>query len=87
MAVLGGGISGLSSAYFVAKEFPQSKITIHEANKDSGGWIQSRRVEVPRGDVLFEYGPRTLRPGKDAMITAQLVSTEDRIFQEFAYTW
>ncbi|KAF1979562.1 Protoporphyrinogen oxidase [Bimuria novae-zelandiae CBS 107.79] len=73
VAVLGGGISGLASAYFVAKEFPQSKITVHEANKDSGGWIQSRRVEVPGGDVLFEYGPRTLRPGKDALITAQLI--------------
>lgn len=74
VAVLGGGISGLASAYFVAREFPQSKITVHEANKDGGGWIQSRRIDVPGGDVLFEYGPRTLRPGKDALITAQLVS-------------
>ena len=75
VAVLGGGISGLASAYYVSQEFPQSKITVHEANKDSGGWIQSRRVEVPGGNVLFEYGARTLRPGQDACITAQLVGT------------
>lgn len=75
VAILGGGISGLASAYFVSKEFPQSKITVYEANKDSGGWIQSRRVDVPGGHVLFEYGARTLRPGRDASITAQLVGT------------
>lgn len=80
VAVLGGGISGLASAYFVAKEFPQSRITVHEANKDGGGWIQSRRIDVPGGDVLFEYGPRTLRPGKDALITAQLVSAHGHRF-------
>lgn len=74
VAVLGGGISGLASAYFVAKEFPKSKITIYEANKDSGGWIQSRRVKTPTGDVLFEYGARTLRPAGNALITAQVVS-------------
>lgn len=78
VAVLGGGISGLASAYFVAKEFPKSKITIYEANPDSGGWIQSRRVQTPTGDVLFEYGARTLRPGSNALITAQLVSTKIR---------
>ena len=78
VAVLGGGISGLVSAYFVSQEFPKSKITIHEANKDSGGWIQSRRVQVPGGDVLFEYGARTLRPGKDALITTKLVSAHLR---------
>ena len=78
VAVLGGGISGLASAYFVAKQFPKSKITIYEANKDSGGWIQSRRVQTPAGDVLFEYGARTLRPGINALITAQLVRGNTR---------
>lgn len=80
VAVLGGGISGLASAYYVSKEFPQSKITVHEANRsDEGngsgaGWIRSERRDVPGGEVLFEHGPRTLRPGKGAEITAQLVS-------------
>ncbi|KAL5395637.1 hypothetical protein PMIN06_005438 [Paraphaeosphaeria minitans] len=77
VAVLGGGISGLASAYFVAKEFPKSKITVYEANADSGGWIQSRRVQTSTGDVLFEYGARTLRPGSNALITAQLIQDLD----------
>ncbi|KAF1963821.1 Protoporphyrinogen oxidase [Byssothecium circinans] len=73
IAVLGGGISGLASAYFVSKEFPNSKITVYEAGKEVGGWIKSKRVHVPGGNVLFEYGPRTLRPGAGAMPTAQMI--------------
>ncbi|KAH7371555.1 hypothetical protein BKA66DRAFT_535139 [Pyrenochaeta sp. MPI-SDFR-AT-0127] len=70
IAILGGGIAGLSSAYFVSKEFPKSKITLFEAGKQTGGWIKSKRVEVPGGDILFELGPRTLR---NATPTASLI--------------
>ena len=75
IAIFGGGIGGLSSAYFISKAFPQSKITLFEAGKETGGWIKSRRVEVvgqdgKRGNVLFEMGPRTLR---NATVTAGLV--------------
>lgn len=73
IAVLGAGISGLASAYFVSKEFPKSKITVYERGQKTGGWIQSRRVDVAGGNVLFEHGPRTLRPGANALATAQLV--------------
>lgn len=59
--MLGGGISGLSSAYFISKEFPNSKITVFEKQKKLGGWIKSNKVHVPGGDVTFESGPRTLR--------------------------
>jgi oxygen-dependent protoporphyrinogen oxidase len=69
--VLGGGVAGLSSAYFVSKEFPNSKITIFEAGNETGGWIKSKRVDVPGGDIIFEAGPRTLR---NATPTALLVS-------------
>ena len=71
IAVLGGGIAGLASAFFASKEFPNSKITIYEGGKELGGWLKSSRVEVPGGDVLFEAGPRTLR---NAPVTSHLVS-------------
>lgn len=70
IAVLGGGVAGLSSAYFVSREFPNSKVTIFEAGKETGGWIKSKRVAVDGGDVIFELGPRTLR---NATVTAHLV--------------
>jgi oxygen-dependent protoporphyrinogen oxidase len=70
IAVLGGGIAGLASAYFVSREFPKSKVTVFEAGKDSGGWVKSKKVQVPGGEVIFELGPRTLR---NATPTAHLV--------------
>jgi oxygen-dependent protoporphyrinogen oxidase len=65
----------LSSAHFIAREFPQSKVVVFEAGKETGGWIKSRRVDVvdaegKKGNVLFELGPRTLR---NATVTAGLV--------------
>tara|TARA_R110002003_G_scaffold391_14_gene19504 strand:+ start:5358 stop:5705 length:348 start_codon:yes stop_codon:yes gene_type:complete len=71
IAILGGGVAGLSSAYFISREFPKSKVTVFEAGKETGGWIKSKRVEVPGGDIIFESGPRTLR---NATPTAHLVS-------------
>ena len=75
VAVLGGGISGLASAYFVSKESPNTKITIYESGDQLGGWIKSQRKHLPDGgSVLFEYGPRTLRAaGWKCLPTAQLV--------------
>lgn len=76
VAVLGGGISGLSSAYYINKEFPNAKITIFEKQDKLGGWISSRRVDVPGGNILFEQGPRTLR---NAVVTASLIQDLDLI--------
>lgn len=70
IAVLGGGVAGLSSAYFLSREFPNSKVTIYEAGTDAGGWVKSVKKAVPGGEVLFELGPRTLR---SATVTAHLV--------------
>lgn len=73
VAILGGGISGLSAAYYLSKASPKTKILLIESSKRVGGWIRSQRV--PPGyhpsppmlandpnNVLFEVGPRSLRP-------------------------
>ncbi|KAI8145538.1 protoporphyrinogen oxidase [Fennellomyces sp. T-0311] len=75
VAVLGGGISGLSAAYYLARFAPRTtQITLIEASDRVGGWIKSRRVEpgfhpscplqTSNGPntILFESGPRSLRP-------------------------
>ncbi|KAK9462235.1 uncharacterized protein V1516DRAFT_307417 [Lipomyces oligophaga] len=73
VAILGGGISGLSAAYYVSRLLPkETKITIFESKNRLGGFIESERFRLPEqcqnGDgkdsVLFEYGPRTLRVSK-----------------------
>lgn len=68
--VLGGGIAGLSAAYYLTKRLIDS-VTVLEASKRLGGWIKSE--SHPKGFV-FEAGPRTLRPkGIEAATTLQLI--------------
>lgn len=73
VAVLGGGISGLSAAYYLSKASTQTKVLLIEGSNRVGGWIRSQRVSpgfhssAPTepndpNNVLFEVGPRSLRP-------------------------
>lgn len=71
VAVIGGGITGLTTAHYLAKLLPEtSNITVFEAADRLGGWIDTQEVEVDvkgqKNIVRFERGPRTLRGmGKD----------------------
>ena len=74
IAVLGGGITGLASAYFLSRDLPNAKITLFEASSRLGGWLHSRSVDVGSGSVVFEQGPRNLRPTMpNGLITLDLV--------------
>lgn len=73
IGILGGGITGLTSAYYFSKNNPGAKITIYESGARLGGWLHSDKVEVDDGYVLFEKGPRTLRPAGNGVLTARLV--------------
>lgn len=93
VAILGGGISGLSAAYYLARIAPTTtKITLIEGKDRVGGWLHSRRVapgkyqhmppkespatkaEEQKDSVLFEGGPRSLRPeGVNGAILLEMV--------------
>lgn len=60
-AVIGGGITGLTSAYQLTHDPQCDHITIYEKSPRLGGWLESETIPVDGGHVLFEYGPRTLR--------------------------
>lgn len=67
VVVLGGGITGLSAAFYLARRHPTVQITLVEKSTRFGGWVRSERVEVcdshgNRARVLLEAGPRTIRP-------------------------
>ncbi|KIJ61592.1 hypothetical protein HYDPIDRAFT_169616 [Hydnomerulius pinastri MD-312] len=77
IAVLGGGLTGLSAAFHLSRRFPRAQITL--INKDSrfGGWVRSERARVSfknhsgkheEADVLLEAGPRTLRPNAPSVL-------------------
>lgn len=80
IAVLGGGITGLTSAYLLSQKLPDAKITLYEAGARLGGWMQSTQVDVEGGRVNFEQGPRSIRPvGASGMATLDLVSASWRL--------
>ena len=79
IAVIGGGITGLTAAYYLTRELPGAAITLYEASDRLGGWISSHRVPVEDGTVLFEGGPRTLRPAGNGALSLELMRDLDLI--------
>jgi NAD(P)-binding Rossmann-like domain len=79
IAVLGGGITGLATAFELSRTVPGAKITIYEAAKRLGGWMDSEIVPVDDGEVVFEWGPRTLRHTDDGsgVATVNLVCSRE----------
>ena len=83
VAVIGGGITGLASAYFLSRAAPNARITLLEGGDRLGGWLHSEEVDVGNGKVLFEKGPRSLRPTRpNGILTLELVSFRKRRLQE-----
>jgi oxygen-dependent protoporphyrinogen oxidase len=83
IVILGGGITGLASAYFARQRFPTSLISVIEKSNRLGGWIRSEKVKstlvsepssFQDSNFVIESGPRTLRPkGFPGALTLHLV--------------
>ena len=50
--VIGGGISGLATAFYLLQEVPEAEILLVEAEKRLGGTLHSETVE----GFVFEHG-------------------------------
>ena len=62
IGILGGGIAGLTSAYYLARRsIPNLRILLFERLSRFGGWISSTHLGSHYDHHLFELGPRTLR--------------------------
>ncbi|ESZ95575.1 hypothetical protein SBOR_4055 [Sclerotinia borealis F-4128] len=74
VAVLGGGITGLATAYYLTQMAPDLKVTLYEGSERLGGWLRTKHIDVGDGEVVFEQGPRTLRPNTPAgFVTLNLI--------------
>ena len=58
IAIMGGGISGLSSAFYLSRRFPSALITIYEGSSRLGGCIET--AKFPNG-YKYDLGPKTIR--------------------------
>lgn len=64
LIIIGGGIAGLSAAYYAQKLAPESQITLLEAGDSWGGKIVTDRVPFEDGDFIIEGGPDTFLASK-----------------------
>lgn len=67
VAILGGGLTGLTTAYYLTRFNPQAKVTIYEASDRLGGWIDDERIQVTTQTgkaaiVTLERGARVVAP-------------------------
>jgi len=67
--ILGSGIAGLSTAYYLKKNNPSSTIVILEEQHKAGGVIDSD----PFGDCVVEWGPRGVRPKGNGQFVLEMV--------------
>lgn len=67
IAVLGGGLTGLTTAWYLTRVLPKARITLYEASDRLGGWVDTEQVEVRtpdgrKGTVRFERAARMVKP-------------------------
>ncbi|KAH7027487.1 uncharacterized protein B0I36DRAFT_327198 [Microdochium trichocladiopsis] len=66
IAVLGGGLTGLTAAHYLARHAPDAQITLFEAGQTLGGWVHGSIEDTPEGKVVMQQGPRMIRSAKFA---------------------
>lgn len=62
--IVGGGIAGLSAAYYAQKNIPDAHITLLESDSRWGGKISTDRVAFNDGQFIIEGGPDTFLASK-----------------------
>ena len=72
VSVLGGGMAGLSTLYYLSLRQNIPRVKLFEASSRFGGWVKSSTDK--NTGVVFETGPRSLRPvGAVGLTTLELI--------------
>ncbi|KAJ5686008.1 hypothetical protein N7536_008627 [Penicillium majusculum] len=85
-AVLGGGITGLTTAWQLAQDPTCRTINLFEKTDRLGGWINSETVPVDGGNVVFEYGPRTLKSSLPGSLPLLYLATNLGLYKDLIVT-
>lgn len=59
LLIIGGGIAGLTAAYYASQKLPGAQITLLEADQRWGGKVLTERVPMGNGQFIIEGGPDT----------------------------
>src|SRR5688572_13135719 len=64
IVIIGGGIAGLSAAYYAKKKAPDTRITLIETDSRWGGKITTDRAAFHGGQFIIEGGPDSFLASK-----------------------
>lgn len=83
IAIIGGGISGLSTAFYLLKNAvkhgkPIRKVFILETQSRFGGWLQTSSNPNDEND-FFELGPRTISTNSYGGVNAIALVIQNKI--------
>ncbi len=81
IVILGGGISGLSAAWFARKKYPDAEILLFEKKNQLGGCIATHK----QGPFVFEMGPRTFQRSRSPQLLSlisQLGLEKELVFSD-----
>ncbi|MES2345179.1 MAG: protoporphyrinogen oxidase [Chlamydiota bacterium] len=90
VVILGGGISGLSLAFYLSKYSEHLDIVLLEKSDRLGGWMRTARA----GDFLFERGPHTFSTARsqllrelaiDVGLENEIIFSEDSAKKRYLY--
>jgi len=80
IVIVGGGIAGLSAAYYASKRSPDAQITLLESDDRWGGKITTDRVTFDHGQFIIEGGPDTFLATKPwGIALCQELGLSDRL--------
>lgn len=80
IVIIGGGIAGLSAAWYLQEADPTRKITLLEASGQVGGKVLSQTLETPSGKAIVEAGPDGFLTRKPwALALAREISLDNEI--------
>ena len=80
LTIIGGGIAGLSAAYYARKNNPELDITMLESDSRWGGKINTDRVTFDDGQFIIEGGPDTFLATKPwAVALCKELGLSDRL--------
>ena len=63
IGIIGGGISGLSAAYYARKKFPNHKIVLYDSSDKLGGVMQT----LKHGESIIPIGPAQITKTRTSM--------------------
>src|SRR5574341_3834 len=80
IVIIGGGVAGLSAAYYATKKIPHAQITLIESSNRWGGKITTDRVAFDDGTFIIEGGPDTFLTTKPyAIVLCKELGLDDRL--------